>query len=60
LPPSGAGADFSFASSDFKTLGAFFCNFPSLDWRRQSRRSAFETRRFWATARSCSRLDWEI
>jgi len=25
--PSGAGADFSFASSDFKTLGAFFCNF---------------------------------
>jgi hypothetical protein len=21
------GADFSFASSDFKTLGAFFCNF---------------------------------
>ena len=23
----GAGADFSFASSDFKTLGAFFCNF---------------------------------
>src|SRR5271163_1786641 len=39
LPPSGAGADFSFASSDFKTLGAFFCNFPSLDRRRlQSRR----------------------
>jgi hypothetical protein len=33
------GADFSFASSDSKTLGAFFCNFPSLDWRRlQSRR----------------------
>src|SRR5271168_1209568 len=29
LPPSGAGADFSFASSDFKTLGAFFCNFPA-------------------------------
>jgi hypothetical protein len=27
LPPSGAGADFNFASSDFKTLGAFFCNF---------------------------------
>ena len=27
LPPSGAGTDFNFASSDFKTLGAFFCNF---------------------------------
>ena len=24
----GTGADFSFASSDFKALGAFFCNFP--------------------------------
>jgi hypothetical protein len=23
-----AGADFSFASSDFKKLGAFFCNLP--------------------------------
>src|SRR5271163_2229364 len=34
IAPSGAGADFSFASSDFKTLGAFFCNFPSLDGRR--------------------------
>ena len=35
-------------------------NFPSLDWRRQSRRAAFETRRFWATSRSCSRLGWDI
>jgi hypothetical protein len=26
-----AGADFSFASSDFKALGAFFCNFPNRD-----------------------------
>ena len=25
----GTGADFSFASSDFKALGAFFCNFPN-------------------------------
>jgi hypothetical protein len=25
------GADFSFASSDFKALGAFFCNFPNRD-----------------------------
>ena len=28
------GADFSFASSDFKTLGAFFCNFPSRSSRQ--------------------------
>ena len=26
----GPGADFSFASSEFKTLGAFFCNFATL------------------------------
>jgi hypothetical protein len=26
-------ADFSFASSDFKALGAFFCNFPIHDLR---------------------------
>jgi len=26
------GADFSFASSDFKTLGAFFCNFATLSF----------------------------
>ena len=26
--PAATGADFSFASSDFKTLGAFFCSFP--------------------------------
>jgi hypothetical protein len=25
--PAATGADFSFASSDFKALGAFFCNF---------------------------------
>jgi hypothetical protein len=25
-----AGADFSSASSDFKSLGAFFCNFPQV------------------------------
>ena len=34
-----AGADFSFASSDFKTLGAFFCNFPK-PGSRHSRGSA--------------------
>jgi hypothetical protein len=34
--PSGAGADFSFASSDFKTLGAFFCNFETLSFLRSS------------------------
>jgi hypothetical protein len=28
--PAATGADFSFASSDFKTLGAFFCNFCNL------------------------------
>src|SRR5271156_1103312 len=26
------GADFSFASSEFKTLGAFFCNFATLSF----------------------------
>jgi hypothetical protein len=25
--PTGTGADFSSASSDFRALGAFFCNF---------------------------------
>ena len=38
------GADFSFASSDFKTSAAFFCNFPSLDWRR------LQSRRRWVSA----------
>ena len=38
-----AGADFSSASSDFKALGAFFCNFVLLaarqpEWRTVSRR----------------------
>ena len=57
LPPSGAGADFSFASSDFKTLGAFFCNFPSLDWRRlQSRRRVGQRERR-AGAGEAARLD---
>ena len=28
--PAATGADFSFASSDFKALGAFFCNFCNL------------------------------
>ena len=55
---SGAGADFSFASNDFKTSGAFFCNFPGLDWRRlQSgapRGSARERR---AGAGEAARLD---
>ena len=31
------GADFSFASSDFKTLGAFFCNFCNLVILAESR-----------------------
>jgi hypothetical protein len=54
---SGAGADFSFASSDFKTLGAFFCNFPSLDWRRlQSRRRVGQRERR-AGAGEAARLD---
>src|SRR5271163_1363414 len=57
LPPSGAGADFSFASSDFKTLGAFFCNFPSLDRRRlQSRRRVGQRERR-AGAGEAARLD---
>ena len=57
MPPSGAGADFSFASSDFKTLGAFFCNFPSLDWRRlQSRRRVGQRERR-AGAGEAARLD---
>ena len=33
---SGAGADFSFASNDFKTLGAFFCNFTTFRSRGSS------------------------
>jgi hypothetical protein len=51
------GADFSFASSDFKTLGAFFCNFPGLDWRRlQSRRRVGQRERR-AGAGEAARLD---
>ena len=54
---SGAGADFSFASNDFKTLGAFFCNFPGLDWRRlQSRRRVGQRERR-AGAGEAARLD---
>ncbi len=57
LPPSGAGDDFSFASSDFKTLGAFFCNIPGLDWRRlQSRRRVGQRERR-AGAGEAARLD---
>ncbi len=51
------GADFSFASSDSKTLGAFFCNFPGLDWRRlQSRRRVGQRERR-AGAGEAARLD---
>ena len=35
----GAGADFSFASSEFKILGAFFCNFVVLAARRPESRT---------------------
>jgi hypothetical protein len=35
--PAATGADFSFASSDFKTLGAFFCNFCNLVIPAESR-----------------------
>jgi hypothetical protein len=54
---SGAGADFSFASSDFKTLGAFFCNFPGLDWRRLQSRRRLGQRERRADAGEAARLD---
>ena len=41
---SGAGADFSFASNDFKTLGAFFCNFPGLVGGSRARSARPRTR----------------
>src|SRR5277367_2890518 len=37
--PAGTGADFSPASSDFKALGAFFCNFVILAVRQPERRT---------------------
>src|SRR5271163_4683191 len=37
--PAGTGADFSSASSDFKALGAFFCNFVILSVRQREPRT---------------------
>ena len=54
---SGASADFSFASNDFKTLGAFFCNFPGLSWRRHQSRRRVGQRERRASAGEAARLD---
>ena len=51
-----AGADFSFASGDFKALGAFFCNFPIHDLRQLDRRRGARGGR--APTRSAARGLW--